>query len=96
MANHFYEKDSYDSSGSESGSESESEIELDKSQTGDAHSDASETMSEESSDEMPLPMFLLDKHSVDYSPIEINKKEKKKEDHSTRKGLLFKLFRINF
>ena len=45
-------------------------------------------MSEESSDEMPLPMFLLEKHSIDYAPLKLNKKEKRKEDHATRKSII--------
>lgn len=48
-------------------------------------------MEEESSDEMPLPTFLLNKHSMDFNPNEIedtmSEKQIQKEEHKTRKSI---------
>ena len=48
-------------------------------------------MEEESSDEMPLPTFLLNKHSMDFNPNDVedtmSEKQIQKEEHKTRKSM---------
>lgn len=50
--------------------------------------ESDDTDSEDSDEEMPLPTFLLNKHTVDYPPMEVVPMPTAKEEHKTRKSMV--------